>query len=254
MPASAPCPRDPVGGREKAKRRRHLYTLLKSEVGSFPEPAFPPGIDLEAEDRRARRRLYPVTVIYSVHLAVVLTLAVRSSHTARALGFAALGFATWTLAEYLSHRFILHVAFPKGKGPLRRALHHLFDASHADHHARPWDGNHINGHLDTLFVAAVLVPLSLLARPDGAPVAVAALFACYVAEEWAHHAMHFWNFRWGYFQYVRRRHLYHHSRHGVGTAYGITSDFWDKVFGTRIPAPARQRLRLRSPAWPSLGA
>ena len=60
-----------------------------------------------------------------------------------------------------------------------------------------------------------------------------------MAEEWAHHAMHYGNYRWRYFQYVRRRHLYHHSRHGVGTAYGITSDFWDKVFGTRIPLPQR---------------
>jgi sterol desaturase/sphingolipid hydroxylase (fatty acid hydroxylase superfamily) len=44
---------------------------------------------------------------------------------------------------------------------------------------------------------------------------------------------------------VRRRHLYHHSRHGAldgGRAYGITSDFWDKVFGTRIPLPERDRL------------
>jgi sterol desaturase/sphingolipid hydroxylase (fatty acid hydroxylase superfamily) len=63
--------------------------------------------------------------------------------------------------------------------------------------------------------------------------------------------MHFRNFRWRYFQYVRRRHLYHHSRLGVGTAYGITSDFWDKVFGTRIPAPQRDRLlppATRSPS------
>ena len=86
------------------------------------------------------------------------------------------------------------------------------------------------------------MPLSYLAPPFTASVAVAALFVGYVAEEWAHHAMHFDNFQWRYFQYVRRRHLYHHSRLGVGTAYGITSDFWDKVFGTRIPAPQRDRL------------
>jgi hypothetical protein len=233
-------------GRSRILRARPertiLYTLLKSEVGPFPEPVFPRGIDVAVEDRKARRRLYPVTAIYTVHLLVMLALAVRGGHAARALGFAAVGAATWTFMEYFSHRYILHVAFPRGKGPVRRLLHHLFDASHADHHARPWDGNHINGHLDTLFVAVVLVPLSFLGPADSTAVAVAALFACYVGEEWAHHAMHFWNFRWRYFQYVRARHLYHHSRHGVGTAFGITSDFWDKVFGTRIPAPQRQRL------------
>jgi sterol desaturase/sphingolipid hydroxylase (fatty acid hydroxylase superfamily) len=219
-----------------------LYTLLKSEIGPFPEPSVPTGIDLAAEDHRARRRLYPVTAIYAVHLLVVLALAARAGQTGRALGFAALGAATWTFMEYFSHRYILHVAFPRGKGPVRDVLHHLFDASHADHHARPWDGYHINGHLDTLFVAVVLVPLSFLGPAGTTPVAVAALFVCYVGEEWAHHAMHFWNFRWRYFQYLRGRHLYHHSRLGAGTAFGITSDFWDKVFGTRIPAAQRRRL------------
>jgi sterol desaturase/sphingolipid hydroxylase (fatty acid hydroxylase superfamily) len=220
-----------------------MYTRLKSQVGPWPEPAFPQGLDLELEASRSRRRMYPVTVIYSTYLLGLATLAWRSSRLALALAFCVAGLALWTLIEYLAHRFVLHVAFPAGKDWPRRLLHEMFDAAHVDHHARPWDGYHINGHLDTLFVAVWLVPLSFLAPPYTASMAVAALFAGYTAEEWAHHAVHFRNFRWRYFQYVRRRHLYHHSRHGVGTAYGITSDFWDRVFGTRIPAPQRDRLR-----------
>ena len=228
-----------------------MYTRLKSEVGPWPEPTFPPGIDLELEASRSRRRMVPVTVVYSVLLLALVSMAVRSSHLVRALAFGVLGLAVWTLMEYLVHRFVLHVAFPAGKGWPRQLLHRLFDASHADHHAQPWDGYHINGHVDTFFVAVWLVPLSFLAPPYTASVAVAALFAGYTAEEWAHHAMHFDNFRWRYFQYVRRRHLYHHSRLGVGTAYGITSDFWDKVFGTRIPAPQRAQLLPPSAGRPS---
>jgi sterol desaturase/sphingolipid hydroxylase (fatty acid hydroxylase superfamily) len=224
-----------------------LYTRLKSEVGPWPEPSFPPGIDLALEATRSRRRMVPVTLIYSSLLLTLLALAARSSQLVRALVFVVLGLALWTLMEYFVHRYVLHVAFPAGRSWSSRVLHRLFDASHADHHAQPWDGYHINGHVDTLFVAVWLVPLSFLAPPYTASVAVAALFAGYAAEEWAHHAMHFDNFKWRYFQYVRRRHLYHHSRLGVGTAYGITSDFWDKVFGTRIPAPQRSRL-LPGPA------
>jgi sterol desaturase/sphingolipid hydroxylase (fatty acid hydroxylase superfamily) len=224
-----------------------VYTLLKSEAGAWPEPTFPPGIDLGLEASRSRRRMVPVTVIYSVYLLALAALAWRWSHLARALVFSVVGLVVWTLMEYLVHRFVLHVAFPSGKSWTSRVLHRLFDASHADHHARPFDGYHINGHLDTLFVAVWLMPLSFLAPPYTASMAVAGLFAGYTAEEWAHHAMHFDNFRWRYFQYVRRRHLYHHSRHGQGTAYGITSAFWDKVFGTRIPAPQRDRLLPRPP-------
>lgn len=219
-----------------------MYTRLKSEVGPWPEPVYPPGIDVELEAARSRRRMLPVTALYSGYLVVELARAWHATGPARALVFAAVGLALWSVMEYFVHRWVLHVAFPRGKSWPRRVLHRLFDASHADHHAQPWDGYHINGHLDTLFVAVWLVPLSFLAPPHTVSLIVAALFVGYVAEEWAHHAMHFRNYRWRYFQYVRRRHLYHHSRHGVGTAYGITSDFWDKVFGTRIPLPQRERL------------
>jgi sterol desaturase/sphingolipid hydroxylase (fatty acid hydroxylase superfamily) len=69
---------------------------------------------------------------------------------------------------------------------------------------------------------------------------VATLFACYLAEEWLHHAMHFKNFKNPYFRYVRSHHLYHHSRHGAGLAYGITSGIWDVILGTRDRQPERQ--------------
>jgi sterol desaturase/sphingolipid hydroxylase (fatty acid hydroxylase superfamily) len=225
-----------------------LYTLLKSEVGAFPEPAFPRGIDLAAEDRKARRRLYPVTAVYATYFSALLLWAFRSSSGGRAVTFAALGVVTWTLTEYLAHRYVLHGVFPAGNDVLHRGLHYLFDASHADHHARPWDGLYINGHLDTLLAAGLLVPPSFLAPPYTASVAVAAVLACYALEEWIHHATHFWNFDSRYFQYVRRRHLWHHSRHGAGTAYGITSGIWDTVFGTRVPE--RERARLRAPRRP----
>ena len=219
-----------------------MHTLLKSEAGPWPEPTFPQGIDLELEASTSRRRMMPVTVIYSTYLLVLLAFAWRASALPRALAWTLGGVALWTLMEYLVHRYILHVAFPRGKTWISRVLHKLFDASHGDHHANPFDGYHINGHLDTVWIAVVVFPLSFLAPPYTASMLIAGLFAAYAAEEWAHHAMHFCNYRWSFFQYLRRRHLFHHSRHGVGTAYGITSDFWDKVFDTRIPARHRGDL------------
>ena len=219
-----------------------MHTLLKSEVGAYPELHVPAGIDLKAEDHKARRRLYLVTIIYSIQLLVLLAFAIRSRHALLALGFVALGVALWIPIEYWAHRYILHGVFPK-RGLLGSLLHYLFDSSHSDHHARPWDGMYINGHLDTLWLALVVVPLSFLLPAHTAPVFVATVLACYAAEEWVHHATHFWNFRWSYFQYLRRRHLYHHSRHGVGVGYGLTNGVWDVVAETRISARMRDRLR-----------
>ena len=229
-----------------------MYTLLKSEVGPYPEIEFVPGFDLETEDHKARRRLYPVTIVYSVQFLVLLAAAVRAHRALAALVFVVLGILAWIPIEYWAHRYILHGVFPRRGWLLAPALHYLFDASHADHHARPWDGNYVNGHLDTLWFALVAVPAGLLLPVHTAPVFVATVLLCYATEEWVHHATHFWNFRWSYFQYLRRRHLYHHSRHGVGMGYGVTSGLWDIVAGTRIPAGARRLLvvpRGAAPRW-----
>jgi sterol desaturase/sphingolipid hydroxylase (fatty acid hydroxylase superfamily) len=75
------------------------------------------------------------------------------------------------------------------------------------------------------------------------------VFLCYALEEWTHHATHFWNFKLSYFQYIRRRHLFHHSRRGRGIAYGITSGMWDVVVGTRIGPAERRMLSVRSRAY-----
>lgn len=225
-----------------------MYTLLKSKVGAFPEPETPRGVDLKLEDRKARRRLYAVTALYSAYFLASSFRASRWPHPGIALGFVCLGIVGWVPIEYLVHRYILHGVFPKRAGWLGRSLHHLFDAAHADHHARPWDGMYINGHLSTLPAAAVLIPLSFLAPHYSVSLFVATVFQCFVAEEWIHHAIHFWNFKSPYFQYLRRRHLYHHSRRGAGLAYGITSGMWDTVSGTRIQPDERQRLSLRSAA------
>jgi len=130
--------------------------------------------------------------------------------------------------------------FPDEGGPIARILHRLFDASHADHHARPWDGMYMNGHVDTLWAALVLVPPSFLAPYYTLPLFVATMFACYLIEEWLHYAMHFKHYKNRYFQYVRTHHLYHHSRQGAGLAYGMTSGIWDVILGTRDRPPAQQ--------------
>ena len=68
-------------------------------------------------------------------------LAVRSQRwTLTAAGFIVAGAMSWTLVEYLVHRYVLHGRFPDGKGWLEHGLHRFFDTAHGDHHLRPWDG------------------------------------------------------------------------------------------------------------------
>ena len=214
-------------------------SVLKS-VHGIPFPTYPQGIDLPREARTARRRFYPVTILYTAYMLVVLPLALRRRPW-QALAFVALGVAVWTWLEYTVHRHVLHGRFPDGPGWLRHHLHRFFDTMHGDHHLRPWDGMYINGFLDSLPFAAAFAFVSLLAPLPTAPVMVAGLLECYVVEEWVHYTVHFHRFRWRYFDYIRRHHLYHHSPRGGDIAFGLTSGLWDAVLGTRI-APIDRRL------------
>jgi 4-hydroxysphinganine ceramide fatty acyl 2-hydroxylase len=197
-----------------------------------------------------------VTILYSAYSLVVLGLAVRSPQRVAAALYFAGGAAVWTLVEYLVHRHVLHGRFPDDDGVLPHLLHKYFDHLHVEHHARPWDGNHVNGTIrDTLPFASVLAAGSFLFPLHTLPVLVAGVLQSYVVEEWVHHSVHFCDFRGRYFQYIKRHHLYHHSPKGSEVGYGLTSGLWDVVWRTRIPAPDRRALfarRRRKPRPPFL--
>jgi sterol desaturase/sphingolipid hydroxylase (fatty acid hydroxylase superfamily) len=210
--------------------------LLKS-ISGIPDPLFPvpPGVVLADEARTARRRFYPVTILFTTYSVTVLLLAFRF-HPGYAITYLALGVAVWTLLEYLVHRYILHGPFPDGSGFLKHRAHTFFDTMHADHHQRPWDGMYINGYLDSIPFAGLFVVVGFLLTPYyKAPVLVAGLLQSYVLEEWIHYSVHFCRFKSRYFQYIRFHHWYHHSPRGSAQGFGLTSGLWDRISGTGIP-------------------
>jgi sterol desaturase/sphingolipid hydroxylase (fatty acid hydroxylase superfamily) len=204
-------------------------------------------VDRPAEARKARRRLYPVTVLYTLFASVVLLTALRTRPRLALLSFG-LGVALWTALEYYAHRFVLHGRFPDGPGLFQHFLHKYFDHLHWEHHKRPWDGNHINGTIaDTLPLSAPLALLGFLLPSWSLSAVLAGLLQAYIVEEWVHHSVHFYEFRGRYFRYIKRHHLYHHSPKGMNVAYGLSNGLWDIVFDTRIPADVRLSLFREKP-------
>jgi cyclopropane-fatty-acyl-phospholipid synthase len=184
-----------------------------------------------------------VSVVYTAVSLVLLGLALGSERPWRALAFYAAGFVVWTWLEYQVHRYILHGRFPDGPGAWQHFLHRSFDHLHWEHHARPWDGNHVNGTLkDTGVFVALFFALSLLTPPWTLSMLVAGLIQAYVIEEWVHHSVHFCSFESRYFRYIKRHHLYHHSPKGMDVGFGLTSGMWDVAYATRIPSEMRERL------------
>jgi sterol desaturase/sphingolipid hydroxylase (fatty acid hydroxylase superfamily) len=220
--------------------------LLKS-ISGIPDPLFPvpEGVVLADEARTARRRFYPVTILFTSYTALVLGPAF-AFHPGYTVMYLSLGVVVWTLLEYLVHRLILHGRFPDGPGFFKHRAHTFFDTMHGDHHQRPWDGMYINGYLDSIPFAALFVAVSFLLTPYyKAPVLVAGLLQSYVLEEWIHYSVHFCRFKSRYFQYIRFHHWYHHSPRGSAQGFGLTSGLWDRISGTGIPPRQREAVRHR---------
>ena len=190
----------------------------------------------------ARRRLYPLTVFYTL-FALFVVITSSSSHPWVTVAFFAAGCVTWTLIEYLFHRYVLHGRFPAGNGVIRKFLHERLDPLHWDHHMRPLDGRHISGELkDILPLFFVAVPVSFLFPIYTLPTLLAGVVQGYVSEEWLHYSLHFSNSRVPLFRRMKKYHLYHHSPRGIDKGYGITTRFWDGVFDTRFPRSVRRSL------------
>lgn len=159
----------------------------------------------------------------SATMGLALLLASPTGHGLALAGWAAAGMATWTLAEYLLHRFVLHGLPP-------------FNRWHAEHHRRP----------AALIGSPTLLSASLFAVLAAAPAAwllgawpgCALLFGLvtgYLLYGLSHHAMHHAMSpalqRWPWLARRRRWHARHHrAGSSPGGHFGVTSGLWDRVF------------------------
>ncbi|HEY8188332.1 MAG TPA: sterol desaturase family protein [Pyrinomonadaceae bacterium] len=218
-------------------RKEHPYRVYKRE-----------------QEIISRRKIYRTTAFYSSYTIILLVLAIRSHHFLRATAFVPFGIVLWMTTEYFSHRFILHrhwkISQRRYKRFWTRVANKYFDPLHFGHHERPFDGEHMSGRVKDLLPLFLLgVPLSILLFPPfTASIVVAFAFQSYIAEEWIHHATHFYNFRDPYFRYMKKHHLYHHTSQGMTRGFGTSSGILDFIFMTRYPSNVRRRLYAGSKA------
>lgn len=144
----------------------------------------------------------------------------------------AVGFTAWTALEYFVHRVLYHNV------PFFKELH---DA----HHAEP------NAFVGAPPVIALVLIFALTYVPVVAVSELAAsgltigLLLGYMAYMLLHHAAHYWKLPTSSWLYRARRHHALHHHHHVEGNYGITTGFWDRVFGTALEPSRLPRLKLR---------
>ncbi|MFW5712199.1 MAG: sterol desaturase family protein [Spirochaetia bacterium] len=144
------------------------------------------------------------------------------------------GLLIWTPSEYLLHRFLFHFT---PHTPRQERLSFLF---HGVHHAQPMVKTRL------VMPPALSLPLAALfflffrlvffVIPGGlaATLIVSSGFLTgYLLYDMLHYAMHHFNIKSGYVQKVRRNHMRHHAL-TPNKRFGVTTLFWDRVFGTYV--------------------
>jgi sterol desaturase/sphingolipid hydroxylase (fatty acid hydroxylase superfamily) len=154
-----------------------------------------------------------------VALVAALLLGGPRLHALELAALALAGLGGWTLVEYAVHRFVLH-----GLPPFR--------GWHAQHHLRP---RALLGTPTLISIATIglllFLPALLLGDLWRACALTLGFTAGYLAYTLTHHATHHRAATSPWLRQRKRWHAAHHHGKQPG-CYGVTSGFWDGVFGS----------------------
>ncbi|KAJ5204835.1 uncharacterized protein N7498_005714 [Penicillium cinerascens] len=146
------------------------------------------------------------------------------------------GVCLWSLIEYLMHRFLFHVDNWLPDNRVGLTLHFLL---HGIHHYLPMDKYRLVMP-PTLFVV-LAAPFWKLAHAvffynwyAAVQVFCGGVFG-YVCYDLTHYFLHHRNLPM-YYKGLKKYHLQHHYA-DFENGFGVTSRFWDRVFGTELETP-----------------
>lgn len=214
--------------------------MSSSEAASTSSP--PPDLPSRGAELSASPRLFDSPLLdklsrvpwwapLAFYAPIVLGLAWLSLNRmapAAALLAALAGYVSWTLTEYLGHRFLFHTEFP---GRLGARLHFLM---HGVHHRHPSDPLRLvmppllSG---PIMLIALVVVRYLLGLPLGYPV-LSGFIVGYLGYDLTHFYLHHGRPKNPIARAVQQNHLRHHFR-DPERGYGVSAPYWDYVFGTR---------------------
>jgi Fatty acid hydroxylase superfamily len=156
----------------------------------------------------------------------------------RTIPLLAIGLFSWSLFEYVMHRFIFHYDAQSRLG--RKFLYH----AHVSHHENPTAKSQLSASLILgLPIGAVYWPLAWAVT--GSWVAASWMFiglaAGFFSYKWAHFQCHHRRSRLRVLRFLRHYHLLHHYK-TPELRFGVTSPLFDLVFRTFSPPSQRRRF------------
>uniref|UniRef100_A0A182KEA3 Fatty acid 2-hydroxylase n=1 Tax=Anopheles christyi TaxID=43041 RepID=A0A182KEA3_9DIPT len=139
-----------------------------------------------------------------------------------------IGALAWTLLEYSLHRWVFHLD-PKGNRILQ-TFHFLI---HGQHHKVPFDPHRLVFPVPPAILLTTLFYQPVYYAFPYPRLTLAGGLIGYLIYDMIHYYLHYGSPAGGHLYHMKRYHYSHHFVHH-DQGYGISSDFWDKLFGTRI--------------------
>jgi sterol desaturase/sphingolipid hydroxylase (fatty acid hydroxylase superfamily) len=182
---------------------------------------------------------------YVANLTLVVWLGMQAWRGGRlALGvlevalYATAGLLSWTLSEYLLHRYVYHV------------WRSFLSQGHNLHHERPQALIGVPWYLTTIALLAIFFGVSRVASPPVTGVVMAGNWLGYILYCLAHHGSHHFRYRSEWLRRMKRQHLIHHAHPNCN--WGFTTSLWDRVFRTHFDGRVAraQWVELDVPASP----
>lgn len=143
------------------------------------------------------------------------------------------GVFAWTLFEYLMHRYLFHLV---SDNP--RVQKFLYQA-HGVHHEYPRDRHHLfMPPLVSVVIALTLYYVFGLLMGSGVYAFLPGFIVGYLLYGTVHYCIHAFNPPFRFMKPLwRYHHIHHYADHDKG--FGVSSPFWDHVFGT-VPADRKE--------------
>ena len=174
--------------------------------------------------------VHPATpiILYGPVIALMLYLAFvqKQLSVLAVFVFFVIGVLTWTLLEYVIHRYVFHYQ-PKTRWG--RMLHFIM---HGVHHDYPNDATRlVMPPIISLPLAVIFYIMFWLTLGRFAPAALAGFGFGYVCYDTIHYATHHFQMKRGIWRWLKQYHLRHHYQDDHA-GYGVSSPLWDYIFKT----------------------
>lgn len=141
-------------------------------------------------------------------------------------GIFLVGGFSWTLFEYVAHRFVFHLV---SENPKMQKFAYIL---HGNHHHFPRDRQRLfMPPIPSLILASAIFGLQYLMLREYTYIFFPGFMLGYLMYGTMHYAIHAWNppFKWMK-PLWRNHHLHHYKNEHNG--FGVSTTIWDHVFGT----------------------